>query len=88
MFVQTLRIMITRYAKDEEERMKLVRWLDIHCNAYPIPSGLLQAWKPSDEQMKALDTVVADAKYKNDISTSGYKPYTHLYTLLQDLKKL
>jgi len=46
------------------------------------------AWKPSDEQMKALDAVVADAKYKNDISTSGHEPYTHLYTLLQDLKKL
>ena len=45
-------------------------------------------WKPSEEQMEALGAVVADAKYKNDISTSGYKPYTHLYTLLQDLKKL
>ena len=46
------------------------------------------AWKPSNEQMKALDAVVADAKYINDIRTNGYEPYTHLYTLLQDLKKL
>ena len=45
-------------------------------------------WKPSDEQMKCISDVVADAKYKNDISTNGYEPYTHLYTLLQQLKKL
>lgn len=45
-------------------------------------------WKPSDEQMKALGAVVVDAGYKNDISTSGYKSYTHLCTLLRDLKKL
>lgn len=45
-------------------------------------------WKPSDEQMKCISDVVADAKYKNDISTNGYEPYTHLSTLLQQLKKL
>ena len=53
-----------------------------------IGEQLHNRWKPSDEEMKALGAVVADAKYKNDISTSGYKPYMHLYTLLQDLKKL
>lgn len=45
-------------------------------------------WKPSDGQMKCISDVVADAKYKNDISTNGYEPYTHLSTLLQQLKKL
>lgn len=45
-------------------------------------------WKPSDEQMKCISDVVADAKYRNDISTNGYEPYTHLSTLLQQLKKL
>jgi hypothetical protein len=38
--------------------------------------------------MKCISDVVADAKYRNDIFTNGYEPYTHLSTLLQQLKKL
>jgi hypothetical protein len=46
------------------------------------------AWKPSDEQIKHLTDVVYDAKHKNRISTNGYEPYSYLYALLMQLKRL
>ena len=47
-----------------------------------------EQWKPSDEQIKHLTYVVNDAKHKNRISTNGYEPYSYLYSLLMQLKKL
>jgi hypothetical protein len=46
------------------------------------------AWKPSEEQIKHLTDVVYDAKHKNRISTNGYEPYSYLYALLMQLKRL
>jgi hypothetical protein len=46
------------------------------------------AWKPSEEQIKHLTDVVYDAKHKNRIYTNGYEPYSYLYALLMQLKKL
>ena len=50
--------------------------------------GCTKEWKPSDEQIKHLTYVVYEAKHKDSIYTNGYKPYTHLFTLLMQLKKL
>ena len=47
-----------------------------------------EQWKPSDEQIKHLTDVVYDAKHKNRISTNGYEPYSYLYALLMQLKRL
>lgn len=47
-----------------------------------------EQWKPSDEQIKHLTYVVYDAKHKNRINTNGYEPYSYLYTLLMQLKRL
>ena len=47
-----------------------------------------EQWKPSDEQIKHLTDVVYDAKHKNRISTNAYEPYSYLYALLMQLKKL
>lgn len=70
-------------AETEKEKKRLEELFDKLQDLKPQST-----WKPSDEQIKCISDVVADAKYRNDISTNGYEPYTHLSTLLQQLKKL
>ncbi len=75
-----LQIYMINNGISEEQRKKLARWLDIHCKAYPIPAKLYPHWKPSKEQMNALQAFVGmihpDARYNEVLS------------LLNDLKKL
>ena len=45
-------------------------------------------WKPSEEQMRCLQSVVQDVNKKSLMSTTGYSPAAVLQSLYIDLKAL
>ena len=57
-----LQIYMINHCISEERRKKLARWLDIHCNAYPLPAKLYPHWKPTTEHLSALSDVLEESK--------------------------
>ena len=86
--LKMIKMTITAYANiSGNERKALVRWVDLHCNAYPIPERLLKHWKPTEQQMKVLNEVI---NFAADHGTMRWNDYIYnvLKGLREQLKKL
>lgn len=51
--LKEIQIALSQHCTSEDHRRDLCRWLDLHCNAYPLPEKLYQQWKSSKEQNPA-----------------------------------
>ena len=78
--IKEIQVALSQHCTSEKHRRNLCRWLDLHCNAYPLPEKLYPHWKPSEEQMESLYNAVVRCRACSNT--------VHLPELYEDLKTL
>lgn len=78
--MKDIQMIISVSGRSEKNKRALRAWVTEHCNAFPLPH-----WKPSKEQLDALDNIASAFSPKN----KEYKTVMeYVNTLREDLKKL
>ena len=80
--MKDIQMIISVSGRSEKNKRDLCAWVAEHCNAYPLPEKLRPHWKPSEEQMKALNEIINTLA----VSKHPHENY-YLFNILNGLRK-